>query len=141
MSERLPGTAPDPSDQRAAPRRSVIVPVTVVVADGRRLVGRTLDVSAVGLGLTLPENVNPGSAVAAAFDLPARLVVPSACKTAAGEGGAATGFPVDAGVLSSARARSPEFRQGSCSQLTFCSLTRAPDRPRASSAAIRSAGQ
>ena len=77
----------------------------------------------------------------AAFDLPARLVVPSACKTAAGEGGAATGFPVDAGVLSSARARSPEFRQGSCSQLTFCSLTRAPDRPRASSAAIRSAGQ
>jgi len=71
MSERLPGTAPDPSDQRAAPRRSVIVPVTVVVADGRRLVGRTLDVSAVGLGLTLPENVNPGSAVAAAFDLPA----------------------------------------------------------------------
>lgn len=69
MSDR-PAVPGHPADQRAAPRRNVIVPVTVVAADGRRLVGRTLDVSAVGLGLTLPENVHLGSVVAAALDLP-----------------------------------------------------------------------
>jgi len=60
----------DPAEQRVAPRRSLIVPVTVMVAADRRLVGRTLDVSAVGLGLTLPESLPSGSAVAVAFDLP-----------------------------------------------------------------------
>ncbi|MFO1294029.1 MAG: PilZ domain-containing protein [Rubrivivax sp.] len=62
----------NPAEQRVAPRRHVIVPITVLVTDGRRLAGRTLDVSAVGVGFRLSEQVNPGSAVAVSFDLPTR---------------------------------------------------------------------
>ena len=67
---------PNPADQRTAPRRSLIVPVTVLVAADRRLAGRTLDVSAVGLGLTLPESLPSGSAVAVAFELPTPMSGP-----------------------------------------------------------------
>ncbi|GMV47451.1 MAG: hypothetical protein AMXMBFR66_28490 [Pseudomonadota bacterium] len=65
-------TPASPADQRSAPRRQVIVPITVLVTDGRRLAGRTLDVSAVGVGFRLAEQVNPGAAVAVAFDLQTR---------------------------------------------------------------------
>lgn len=60
------------AELRITPRRRLQVKALVLTADGRHVVGRTLDLSVTGLGLTLSVNFAPGTTVAVAFDLPMR---------------------------------------------------------------------